>query len=159
MIDDGLTSPSIPTQIQEDYGAVIILKLDDSHEVIKYEKFGKQFEPFDPDLPKKSYFGNALASPGDINGDGIADLAVGMFGDSRRNKYMGSVYLYTLNADLSVKTRTLLRSPNPNVFDFFGSAIASIGDVNFDGVPDLAVAAAQGDSQGLQDSGDRERET
>jgi hypothetical protein len=84
-----------------------------------------------------TYLGISVASAGDVNGDGYADLVVGGIG---YNTITGKVYVYqgsagglSLNADwIAVGEATL---------NYFGWSVASAGDVNGDGYDDLAVGA------------------
>lgn len=79
--------------------------------------------------------GVTVANLQDIDGDGVDDYA---YGDPRANGgAIGSAYVY------SGRTRSLLRtySGTRGNWDLLGSAIASIGDVNNDMVPDYLISA------------------
>lgn len=97
-------------------------------------------------------FGVAIASLGDMDGDGISDLAVGAPGDANAGGiYAGAVYIFSLNADGTVKSTTKisdgvngLPSGTTQKFDGLGSALAALGDRDGDGVTELAVAAHKG---------------
>lgn len=75
-------------------------------------------------------FGESVAGIGDVNGDGVRDLAVGAPGADR-------AYI------LSGATRAVLRTiVDPNgIGHRFGFAVTNAGDVNGDGGDDLAVGA------------------
>ncbi|XP_070565217.1 integrin alpha-9-like [Ptychodera flava] len=86
-----------------------------------------------------SYFGSAVCAI-DLNSDGLSDLLVGapLYATLVDE---GRVYVY-INRGESLLQRLpfLLRGSNaPNAR--FGSAIASIGDVNMDGYRDVAIGA------------------
>jgi hypothetical protein len=78
-------------------------------------------------------FGASVAGLGDVDGDGVADAAVGAPGTNR-------AYL------VSGGTGTILRQvadPGRSALDF-GFAVAGVGDVDRDGVADVAVGAPSG---------------
>jgi hypothetical protein len=105
-----------------------------------------------PSLSDVGLFGRSLTSLGDLDGDGIADLAVGVPGDATGGNSRGAVYVLFLNANGSVQSSLKIASgtnggPNLANGDSFGCAVASLGDLDGDGVIDLAVGA-YGDNAG-----------
>jgi FG-GAP repeat protein len=98
-------------------------------------------------------FGCALAALGDLDGDGVGDLAVGAQNDSDGSYGSGAVWVLFLNADASVKAHRKISSTQGGFGgvlqfrDSFGSALAALGDLDGDGIGDLAVGAA-GDDEG-----------
>lgn len=81
-------------------------------------------------------FGEPVRGVGDVNGDGHADLLVGMSLDDRSATNAGRVELY------SGKDGSLLFGVNGQRADAqFGYQIAPLGDINKDGVPDFIVGA------------------
>ena len=84
-------------------------------------------------------FGYSIAGLGDVNGDGIADFAVGAPGDDRAGANAGLVYVYHGGRPPSGRAAMELEPPAPG--GQFGISVASAGDFNGDGVPDLAVGA------------------
>jgi FG-GAP repeat/FG-GAP-like repeat len=88
-----------------------------------------------PEVQSRALTGDAVAIPGDLNGDGWNDIAVG----SPESKFLGQVFLYWGGPTLDVKPdRTLTGSRG---FEFFGSALAGVGDANGDGYADIWVGA------------------
>jgi hypothetical protein len=106
-----------------------------------------------PPLTAGDYFGHAVTAIGDLDGDGILDLAVGADKDDTSGYNRGAVYVLFLNANGTVKrsqkiTHNFAGGPTLANNDRFGSAIASLGDLDGDGITDLAVGAAGDDTGG-----------
>jgi hypothetical protein len=80
-------------------------------------------------------FGRALATL-DLNADGLADLAVSALGPTGNP---GMVFIYFGGAGTHAKPDLVLRGTLEA--DEFGAALADAGDLNGDGVHDLAVGA------------------
>ena len=104
-----------------------------------------------PNMLDEARFGQSLANLGDLDGDGIEDLAVGAHLDSTVGGARGAVHILFMNADQTVKSETKLTSgrngaPNLNDADFFGFSVANIGDFDNDGIVDLAVGAPGDDT-------------
>ena len=132
-----------------DRGAVWILFLKDDGSVIDEQKISSTVGGFDVTLTKDDRFGSGLAAIGDLNGDGVTELAVGMRNDDTGGAdgyaNRGAVWILFLNADGTVSEKTKIAS-NTGGFSRsladetgFGRSVASVGDVNGDDVPDIAV--------------------
>lgn len=80
--------------------------------------------------------GTSVAGVGDLDGDGVSDIAVGA--DQSLNGQAGYV-LVCSGVDGLVMYELHGGSPN----DRFGGSVAGAGDFNGDGVPDIAVGASQ----------------
>ena len=109
--------------------------------------------PNGPALSNNDFFGRSVANLGDLNGDGIVDLAVGAHGDDAGGSSRGAAHILFLNSDGSVKSTVEInssttRGPTLSTDDFFGSSIANLGDLNGDGIVDLAVGATGNDTGG-----------
>jgi hypothetical protein len=96
--------------------------------------------------------GRSLEAAGDLNGDGTDDLLVGAPYQSGEGSgtNSGRVYLVMGGADLASGSiaDAGFRIDGQDDNSFVGFDIASVGDVNEDGHPDLALAAYNGDSGG-----------
>jgi FG-GAP repeat len=141
-----------------DAGAVWILFMDSDGRVDMQQKIADGAGNFDGNLDNGDRFGSAVASPGDLNGDGVTDLAAGAPGDDAGGTERGAVWILFLDTDGRVRLDQKISDTtggfggNLKDGDQFGSAVASIGDLDGDGVGDLAVGAPYTDAGGT-DSG------
>ncbi|MGA9289863.1 MAG: integrin alpha, partial [Anaerobacillus sp.] len=130
-----------------DRGAVWILFMNSDGRVDTQQKIADGAGDFDGKLDNDDRFGSAVASPGDLNGDGTTDLAVGAPGDDDGGKERGAVWMLFLDAEGKVRLYQKISDTaggfggNLDDGDQFGSAAASIGDLDGDGIDDLAVGA------------------
>ena len=107
----------------------------------------------DPDTPlQQNQFGSAVANMGDIDGDGIDDLAVGMNQLTPFNGgplTVGGVYILLMNAGNTFKPNPFRITHNtagiqlPNQTRF-GISVANIGDFDGDGINEVAVGTLKG---------------
>lgn len=85
---------------------------------------------------------------GDIDGDGVTDLAVGALGDTDAGGFFrGAVWIVFLKPDGTVKGQQKINDVVGNFGgtidnnDTFGVSVASLGDLDGNGHPELAVGA------------------
>jgi len=87
---------------------------------------------------------NSVAGVGDVDGDGVADYLCGFPQDSTNGLWTGRATLYSGRDGaeiLSVYGETPHQGhPNPTG-DHLGVAVAGVGDVDGDGIPDFAAGA------------------
>jgi hypothetical protein len=159
--DDGFVDlavgvPGEDVEARGDAGAVVVLYGSAAGLT------GARAQQFHQDLPQMvdraevgDRFGAALAT-GDLNGDGFADLAVGVpgedFGDAQSNRDTGAVaVLFGTSGGLTTAGDWFV-SPRTELGDQFGSAVA-VGP--FDGVAgdDLAAGAPGTDVGAAADAG------
>lgn len=89
-------------------------------------------------------FGTSVASAGDVDGDGRADLIIGAWQANGAGANAGLAQVY------SGATGALLHTFTGSAAgDQFGVSVASLGDVDGDGLADLAVGANLDDNMGL----------
>ena len=106
-----------------------------------------------PTLANGYWFGRSVENIGDLDGDGVNDLAVGANLDSDAGTKRGAVNILFMNADGSVKSTVEIDDDTTNGpvlsdSDRFGGSVENIGDLDGDGVNDLAVGAKNDDDAG-----------
>lgn len=127
-------------------------------EVLSWQKISATEGNFTEDLDEGDHFGSSVATIGDLNGDGIPEVAVGAPQDDDGKYAAGAVYVLFLDStghvDSSQKISATTGGFNGtlDVTDYFGNAVAGIGDVDNDGIPDLAVGCYL-DDDGEGDAG------
>jgi hypothetical protein len=143
-----------------DIGAVWVLFLLSDGTVAGRTKISEGSGGFGGSLDDSDYFGSEITVLGDMNGDGINDIAVGAHGDDDggADSNRGAVWVLLLNSDGTVSGEQKI-SDTAGGFegtlvddDIFGRGLAAAGDLNDDGVPDLIVGAP-GDNDGGTDRG------
>lgn len=99
-----------------------------------------------PVLVNSENFGNSITSLGDIDGDGVIDLAVGAPGNRSVTTNSGAVHILMMKRDGTVKSSypingTHTNEPTMAALSQFGFSVAAIGDLNADGVTEILVGA------------------
>lgn len=137
-----------------DHGALWVLFLNDDGSVLSHQKISEEAGQLSQNLDANDQFGHALANIGDLNNDGVTDLAVGMPNDDDGGTDRGAVWILFMNSDGTVSASQKISSEKGNLEhhpedgDQFGSAVSAIGDLDGDGVTDLAVGV-----RGVDDGG------
>ena len=136
----------------EDYAAKITLRSDSTADSAKTKKIASGTNG-GPTLANGDQFGGSVASLGDLDGDGVTDLAVGARYDDTGGTNRGAVYVQFMNSNGTVKSSVKIASgtnggPTLADGDNFGRSVAVLGDLDGDGVTDLAVGADRDDTGG-----------
>jgi hypothetical protein len=98
-------------------------------------------------LDDDEYFGNELANLGDVNGDGVPDLAVGVPYDSEGAQFAGAVWVLFLASDGTVVGEQKISALQGGfggtlgADDELGERLANVGDLDGDGRAELAALA------------------
>lgn len=98
-----------------------------------------------------AYFGSALASAGDVNGDGYRDLIVGAGNAEFSLASEGGAWVYYGGAS-GISTSSAWYMAGGQTSAECGSAVSGLGDINGDGFDDVAVGCGMYDA-GLADNG------
>ena len=82
--------------------------------VKSHQKISDTEGNFTATLDENDHIGGSVANLGDLDGDGIADLAVGVPGDDDGGSAHGAVYVLFLNADGTVKSQQKISDTEGN---------------------------------------------
>lgn len=150
---DGVADLAVGAEGDGTGGAVYILFLNSDGTVKSRTKIAS-FLNGGPIMAHADHFGVSMASLGDLDGDGVTDLAVGAYQDQTGGKDRGAAYVLFLNSNGTVKRSVKLASgmngtPALANGDQFGGSMASLGDLDGNGVNDLAVGTMKVNSSGL----------
>lgn len=77
-------------------------------------------------------FGQSFCDLGDIDNDGVRDIAVGEYMANR-------VWLLRMNANGTIKSHSIIN--NPSTSAYFGYSVINLGDIDNDSIIDLAISA------------------
>ncbi|MCP3939186.1 MAG: hypothetical protein GY708_27875, partial [Actinomycetia bacterium] len=155
---DGIADIAVATLYDGDggfgRGAFYVLFLNADGTVKAEQKISSTAGGLTGPLDDTDYFGKSVAGIGDIDGDGIADVTVGAYGDDDGGSDRGAAYVLFLNTDGTVKAEQKISSTTGgltgplNNTDRFGTSVAGIGDLDGDGIADIAVGAYRDDDGG-----------
>ncbi len=147
---DGNTDIAVGTPFDDDggsdTGAVWVLFLNSDGTVKTSQKISATQGSFSGPLDAGDEFGHSVAGLGDYDQDGIEDIAVGARLDDDGGTNTGAIWLLFLNTDGTVKAHQKISSTEGgftgviNGGDGFGHGLGRLGDIDGDGVDDLAAA-------------------
>ena len=157
MDGDGINDIAVGALLDDDggsdYGAVYVLFLNADGTVKAEQKISDTAGGLAAILGADR-FGGAVGGIGDLDGDGINDLAVGAHEDDDGGSGRGAVYVLFLNIDGTVKAEQKISDTAGGLAaildngDEFGRSVAGIGDLDGDGTIDLIVGADNDDDGG-----------
>ena len=160
--NDGLLDIAIGAPQDDDgdtnHGAVWLLSIDENGAVASSTKISSADLPAGTLSVNDQFGGRHIANLGDLDGDGRDELAVGAYRDDDGANDAGAFYTLFFNEDLSVrdlqKVSTLEGGLDAVLSDddLFGMTVAPVGDLDGDGIPDIAVGNNK-DDDGGQDRG------
>ncbi len=138
-------------------GAFWVLFLDSSGAVVSSQKISQTSGGFSGTLDDSAGFGACVTVLGDIDDDGVPDIAAGESNsnlDDLPGEFTGDAWVMRLNADGTVKATQKISKTQGGFTglllnaDGFGVSVGGVGDLDEDGVPDLAVGAYADDDGG-----------
>jgi hypothetical protein len=137
-----------------DRGAVWILSLTANGTVFSFQKVSDSSGDFAGTFRDGDLFGSSVAGIGDLDADGIEDIAVGAIGDDDGGIDRGAVWVLLMNDDSTVRFEQKISATDGNFNgglndnDHFGSSVAGLGDLNGDDIIDIAAGADLDDDGG-----------
>src|SRR6185295_11557639 len=124
------------------------------------QKIGEESGGFQGKLSSGDTFGTSVTNLGDVDGDGVTDIAVGApLDDAGSGSNVGAVWILFLEDDGRVKDQQKISDENGDLVehlnngDWFGWAVAGLGDVDGDDIPDVAAGVPFSDAGDGHDKG------
>ena len=160
--NDGLPDIAIGAPQDDDggvnLGAIWLLSIEENGTVASRTKISATDLPAGTLSVNDQFGGRHIANLGDLDGDGIDELAVGAFRDDDGATDAGAYYTLFFNEDLTVRAVQKVSAleggldATLSTDDLFGMTVAQLGDIDGDGVPDIAVGNNK-DDDGGEDKG------
>lgn len=104
----------------------------------------RRIDELDHELEPEFLFGGSIDTMGDLDGDGVVELIIGAPG---ANDFRGDAYLLSMNRDGTVKSYKSLvdkrgvMNEMVKEEDEFAWSIGVLGDMDGDGIPEIAIGA------------------
>lgn len=139
-----------------DRGALWILFMNSNGTVKAFQKISELTGGFAGNLDDGDRFGSSISRLGDLDGDGIVDLAVGAPGDDDGASDAGAVWIFFLDADGTLDDTLDHQKISASAGGFGGTLAAGdgfghcagVGDLDGDTLDDLCVGAPGADLGG-----------
>jgi len=135
-------------------GVYYILYMNSSTTIDSFHKISDApLGGFTGSLADGDKLGSHIVAIGDINKDGVIDLAVGQHGDDDGGTDAGGLWIMFMNANGTIKGQQEISGTQGNFnaldpVDNAGYDISAIGDYNGDGIPDVSISATADDDGG-----------
>jgi hypothetical protein len=127
-------------------GVIWVLGLNADGTVASVREITQGQSGFTATLAADDGFGSSITAIGDLDGDGVVDLAVGAEKDDTGGVDRGAIYILFRNSDGSIKSHQKIASNTGGLAHALGNSwflgrdeITAIGDFNGDGIVDLAA--------------------
>ncbi|MBS1583170.1 MAG: VCBS repeat-containing protein, partial [Bacteroidetes bacterium] len=158
---DGVPDLAVGTAIDSigyTRGSAVVLFMNRNGTVRSSKRISPPVDSLDLQLDVGDGFGRRVANIGDLNGDGMADMAVLAAGDDDGGTDHGAVYILFLDTAATVIGYQKISDTeggftgtmtNGNAFN---SGVTEVGDMDGDGVQDIAVGADASDDGGTAGS-------
>lgn len=148
-----VTGAYASTEGLQESGAVWVLFMNQDGTVKSHQKIDGNNGGFTGTLDAEDRFGCSLASLGDLDGDGNYEIAVGAWGDDDAVNNSGAVWILFLNSNGTVKRHQKISAAQGGLVGLtenrlFGMGVESLGDMDGDNIPELAVGAPAWDNDG-----------
>lgn len=125
---------------QKDHG-IVNLYLGSSTGITSQQQPSRTFYGKDND-----HMGSSIACAGDVNGDGYSDILLGAeYYDNGQFNEGGVFVYYGSQGSVGIVGEPVATMESNQADGWFGTAVASAGDVNGDGFSDIALGAYQYD--------------
>jgi FG-GAP-like repeat len=146
---DIMVGAYVDSEFVEHAGAMYVLFMRPNGTVKSHVKIGSEAGGFNVKLDPYDMFGWSIANMGDLDGDGVIDVAVGAWLDDEFPYFdQGAIYILFMKKDGTVKSSQRITTGGVGGFtsqlyhgNRFGTSLTNMGDVNGDGVNDLLAGA------------------